>query len=43
MTHRGHAVLSLIDEIFKGANNRERLIGSRAFLIDLTIEEMAWG
>ncbi|MEE8056030.1 MAG: DNA mismatch repair protein MutS, partial [Gammaproteobacteria bacterium] len=26
------AVLFLIDEIFKGTNNRERLIGSRAFL-----------
>jgi hypothetical protein len=29
-------VLFLIDEIFKGTNNRERLIGSRAFITALT-------
>jgi DNA mismatch repair ATPase MutS len=29
-------VLFLIDEIFKGTNNRERLIGSRAFITELT-------
>ena len=28
-------VLFLIDEIFKGTNNRERLIGSRAFIMEL--------
>jgi hypothetical protein len=28
-------VLFLIDEIFKGTNNRERLIGSRAFITEL--------
>ncbi len=28
-------VLFLIDEIFKGTNNRERLIGSRAYIADL--------
>lgn len=28
-------VLFLIDEIFKGTNNRERLIGSRAFIAEL--------
>ena len=28
-------VLFLIDEIFKGTNNRERLIGSRAFILEL--------
>jgi DNA mismatch repair ATPase MutS len=30
-------VLFLIDEIFKGTNNRERLIGSRAYIKALTI------
>ena len=29
-------VLFLIDEIFKGTNNRERLIGSRAYIASLT-------
>jgi hypothetical protein len=29
-------VLFLIDEIFKGTNNRERLTGSRAFITDLS-------
>lgn len=29
-------VLFLIDEIFKGTNNRERLLGSEAFIRDLT-------
>ena len=29
-------VLFLIDEIFKGTNNRERLIGSRAFITTLS-------
>jgi hypothetical protein len=29
-------VLFLIDEIFKGTNNRERLIGSRAFITELS-------
>jgi len=29
-------VLFLIDEIFKGTNNRERLIGSRAFITGLS-------
>jgi DNA mismatch repair ATPase MutS len=29
-------VLFLIDEIFKGTNNRERLIGSRAYITALT-------
>ena len=29
-------VLILIDEIFKGTNNRERLIGSRAYIKELT-------
>ena len=33
----GPPVLFLIDEIFKGTNNRERLIGSRAFIQSLTI------
>ncbi|MBH0178001.1 MAG: hypothetical protein HP491_09085 [Nitrospira sp.] len=28
-------VLFLIDEIFKGTNNRERLIGSRTFIMEL--------
>ncbi len=28
----GHATLYLIDEVFRGTNNRERLIGSRAFI-----------
>jgi DNA mismatch repair ATPase MutS len=28
-------VLFLIDEIFKGTNNRERLIGSRPFIMEL--------
>ncbi|TKS58736.1 MAG: hypothetical protein EWM72_02793 [Nitrospira sp.] len=31
-------VLFLIDEIFKGTNNRERLIGSRAYIKALSIE-----
>jgi DNA mismatch repair ATPase MutS len=30
-------VLFLIDEIFKGTNNRERLIGSRAFIHALSM------
>jgi len=36
-THNGAAppLLFLIDEIFKGTNNRERLIGSRAFIQSL--------
>ena len=29
-------VLFLIDEIFKGTNNRERLIGSRAYIMELS-------
>ncbi|MDP3595812.1 MAG: MutS family DNA mismatch repair protein, partial [Nitrospirota bacterium] len=34
---RSHApVLFLIDEIFKGTNNRERLIGSRSFITALS-------
>lgn len=28
----GHPVLYLIDEVFRGTNNKERLIGSRAYL-----------
>lgn len=28
-----YPVLYLIDEIFRGTNNRERLIGSRAYLL----------
>ena len=36
-TDRSHApVLFLIDEIFKGTNNRERLIGSRSFITALS-------
>ena len=31
-----HPVLFLIDEIFKGTNNRERLLGSEAFIRELT-------
>jgi DNA mismatch repair ATPase MutS len=31
----GPPVLFLIDEIFKGTNNRERLIGSRAYIASL--------
>ena len=30
-----HPVLFLIDEIFKGTNNRERLMGSEAFIREL--------
>lgn len=38
MTDRDKApVLFLIDEIFKGTNNRERLLGSEAFIRELTI------
>jgi DNA mismatch repair ATPase MutS len=32
----GPPVLFLIDEIFKGTNNRERLIGGRAYIAALT-------
>ena len=31
-----HPVVFLIDEIFKGTNNRERLLGSEAFIRELT-------
>ena len=31
-----HPVIFLIDEIFKGTNNRERLLGSEAFIRELT-------
>ena len=34
--HRESPVLFLIDEIFKGTNNRERLLGSEAFIRELT-------
>ena len=34
--HREPPVLFLIDEIFKGTNNRERLLGSEAFIRELT-------
>lgn len=34
--HREAPVLFLIDEIFKGTNNRERLLGSEAFIRELT-------
>ncbi len=34
--HREAPVLFLIDEIFKGTNNRERLLGSDAFIRELT-------
>lgn len=34
--HTAPPVLFLIDEIFKGTNNRERLIGSRAYITDLS-------
>ena len=34
--HREAPVLFLIDEIFKGTNNRERLSGSEAFIRELT-------
>jgi len=33
--HTAPPVLFLIDEIFKGTNNRERLIGSRAYIAEL--------
>ena len=33
--HNSPPLLFLIDEIFKGTNNRERLIGSRAFITEL--------
>jgi hypothetical protein len=35
-TPHPHAVFFLVDEIFKGTNNRERLIGSRAYIQALT-------
>jgi len=35
-TRDGLPVLFLIDEIFKGTNNRERLLGSQAFIRELT-------
>lgn len=38
--HREAPVLFLIDEIFKGTNNRERLLGSEAFIRELTA---GWG
>ena len=34
--HRESPMLFLIDEIFKGTNNRERLLGSEAFIRELT-------
>ena len=34
--HRESPVLFLIDEIFKGTNNRERLLGSETFIRELT-------
>ena len=34
--HTAPPVLFLIDEIFKGTNNRERLIGSRAYITELS-------
>ena len=34
--HREAPVLFLIDEIFKGTNNRERLLGSETFIRELT-------
>jgi DNA mismatch repair ATPase MutS len=33
--HAGHRVLYLIDEIFRGTNNRERNVGSRAVIRSL--------
>ena len=32
LEHEGYPLFFLIDEIFKGTNNRERLIGSRAYI-----------
>ena len=34
-----HPLLFLVDEIFRGTNNRERLIGSRALLLSLVAED----
>lgn len=33
--HEGYPLFFLIDEIFKGTNNRERLVGSRSYLREL--------
>jgi DNA mismatch repair ATPase MutS len=32
LQHEGYPLFFLIDEIFKGTNNRERLIGSRSYV-----------
>lgn len=39
----GHSFLYLIDEIFRGTNNRERLLGSQAVIRQLLTSSIAIG